>query len=404
MLSRKTQMFLLKVKLLKLKSQLANTKFLAKGKAIEIKITARKHQVSVESLIACLDYLDHQSFFEVDINAKNMLSMLVTANFLKITLLENYCVEFVGNNIESNSIVDISNIAFQVKNMKLMNKAYLYIRILLLYRFGQMELPENIKDSKNIAFNSPYLHNTKTSSKVSLEIFNYKSQESYIERKMFHEITPQYNLMRIDRTRAEESITGSDYPHTFKLIREHDQVQMLYAERWSDSGNFIISKSPNFPFSDDYIGVMTNNFWGHEFSIFDHGVEDKVFKKFPTGFIKARETKMNIKFETNILGESPRSLNVSLLNDETKEMIKFKNLAPKWNERTECYTLNFYGRVSRASAKNFQLVMPDDQETIYLMFGKIGTESFHLDYRSPISMYQAFCIALASLARKRVVA
>lgn len=81
-----------------------------------------------------------------------------------------------------------------------------------------------------------------------------------------------------------------------------------------------------------------------------------------------------------------------------------KNLPPKWNERTECYTLNFYGRVSRASAKNFQLVTPGDQDTIYLMFGKIGTESFHLDFRSPISMYQAFCIALASLARKRVVA
>lgn len=98
---------------------------LAKGKAIEIKITARKHQVSVESLIACLDYLDHQSFFEVDINVKTMLSMLVTANFLKITSLENYCVEFVGNNIESNSIVDVSNIAFQVKNLQLLNKAYL---------------------------------------------------------------------------------------------------------------------------------------------------------------------------------------------------------------------------------------------------------------------------------------
>ena len=148
---------------------------------------------------------------------------------------------------------------------------------------------------------------------------------------------------------------------------------------------------------------MTNNFWGHEFIIYDHGVEEKAFKKFTAGFIKARELKMNIKFETNILGESPRSLNVSLINEDTKEIVKFKNLPPKWNERTECYTLNFYGRVSRASAKNFQLITPGDLETVYLMFGKVGIETFHLDYRSPISMYQAFCIALASLARKRVV-
>ena len=179
---------------------------------------------------------------------------------------------------------------------------------------------------------------------------------------------------------------------------------MLYAERWSDSGNFIVARSPSHAFSEDYIGLMTNNFWGHEFTVYDHGVEEKIFKKFPTGFIKVRETKMSVKFETNIMGESPRSLAVNLWNEETKEMMKLKNLPPKWNERTECYTLNFYGRVSRASAKNFQLIAPDDTETIYLMFGKVGTESFHLDYRSPISMHQAFCIALAGLARKRVVA
>jgi tubby and related proteins len=178
----------------------------------------------------------------------------------------------------------------------------------------------------------------------------------------------------------------------------------LYAERWSDSGSFVVSKSPSYAFSEDYIGLVTNNFWGHEFTVFDHGVDEKIHKKFPSGFVKVREVKMQIKFETNILGESPRSLSVEAWNEETKEMTKFKNLPPKWNERTECYTLNFYGRVSRASAKNFQLIMPEDTETVYLMFGKIGTESFHLDYRSPLSMYQAFCIALAGLARKRVVA
>ena len=106
-------------------------------------------------------------------------------------------------------------------------------------------------------------------------------------------------------------------------------MQLLHAERWSDSGNFIVSKSPNHAFSEEYVGLMTNNFWGHEFTVYDHGVEEKVFKKLPTGFIQMRELKMNIKFETNILGESPRTLNVNLWNEETKEMVKFKNLAPK---------------------------------------------------------------------------
>lgn len=81
----------------------------------------------------------------------------------------------------------------------------------------------------------------------------------------------------------------------------------------------------------------------------------------------------------------------------------FENLPPKWNERTECYTLNFYGRVSWPSAKNFELIEADDPDTIYLLFGKVGRDTFNLDYRSPLTMFQAFCIALSALARKRIV-
>lgn len=96
-----------------------------KGKAIEIKITSRKHQVSIESLLICLDYLDHLSLLEVDIHSKNMLSLLVTANFLKIEQLENYCADFVGNNILAKHVVDVANIAAQIKNFKLLDKAYM---------------------------------------------------------------------------------------------------------------------------------------------------------------------------------------------------------------------------------------------------------------------------------------
>ena len=98
---------------------------LAKGKAIEIKITARKHQVSVETLLLCMDYLDHCSFIEIEINTKNMLSLLVTSNFLKITSLEAYCVEYISNNINASNLVETTNAAYQVKNLKLLDKVYM---------------------------------------------------------------------------------------------------------------------------------------------------------------------------------------------------------------------------------------------------------------------------------------
>lgn len=49
------------------------------------------------------------------------------------------------------------------------------------------------------------------------------------------------------------------------------------------------------------------------------------------------------------------------------------------------------------------MIMPEDPDTIYFMFGKASRDAFHLDYRSPLSMLQAFSIGLTSLARKRVV-
>ena len=49
-------------------------------------------------------------------------------------------------------------------------------------------MPSSIQDSKSLSFNPPNLINTKTNSKVNLELFANKSEESYIERKIYHVI------------------------------------------------------------------------------------------------------------------------------------------------------------------------------------------------------------------------
>lgn len=98
---------------------------LAKGKAIEVKITARKNQISVESMLTCLDYLDHLNFIEIDITPKNMITLLVTSNFLKISSLENYCVEYISSNVSSSNLVDVTSTAYQIKNLKLLDKTYM---------------------------------------------------------------------------------------------------------------------------------------------------------------------------------------------------------------------------------------------------------------------------------------
>lgn len=49
-----------------------------------------------------------------------------------------------------------------------------------------------------------------------------------------------------------------------------------------------------------------------------------------------------------------------------------RNKAPKWSEKLSAYCLNFNGRVTHASVKNFQLISSDDPETVLMQFGKVG--------------------------------
>jgi len=49
-----------------------------------------------------------------------------------------------------------------------------------------------------------------------------------------------------------------------------------------------------------------------------------------------------------------------------------------------------------ASAKNFQLEVPDMPGKNKLLFGKVGDNQFVLDYRSPLGAVQAFAAALTA--------
>lgn len=43
-----------------------------------------------------------------------------------------------------------------------------------------------------------------------------------------------------------------------------------------------------------------------------------------------------------------------------RDMVVLRNKPPKWNDKLNAYCLNFGGRVTKASVKNFQLVSVDN--------------------------------------------
>ncbi|KAE9446921.1 hypothetical protein C3L33_21181, partial [Rhododendron williamsianum] len=100
-----------------------------------------------------------------------------------------------------------------------------------------------------------------------------------------------------------------------------------------------------------------------------------------------------------------------------------KNKAPRWHEQLQCWCLNFRGRVTVASVKNFQLIAAtqpppppppsasgaptgsqpptqSEHDKIILQFGKVGKDMFTMDYRYPLSAFQAFAICLSSFDTK----
>lgn len=97
------------------------------------------------------------------------------------------------------------------------------------------------------------------------------------------------------------------------------------------------------------------------------------------------------------------------LSTPKDEMLVLKNKTPRWHDQLQCWCLNFNGRVTVASVKNFQLVaslenggggQEQQQENVILQFGKVGKDIFTMDYQYPISAFQAFAICLSSFDTK----
>uniref|UniRef100_A0A0K0F7J4 WD_REPEATS_REGION domain-containing protein n=1 Tax=Strongyloides venezuelensis TaxID=75913 RepID=A0A0K0F7J4_STRVS len=78
-------------------------------------------------------------------------------------------------------------------------------------------------------------------------------------------------------------------------------------------------------------------------------------------------------------------------------LIIMTNKAPFWNEQSQVYQLDFGGRVTQESAKNFQIEYKDKQ---VMQFGRIEGGAYTLDFCSPFSAVQAFAIALASITQR----
>ena len=183
--------------------------------------------------------------------------------------------------------------------------------------------------------------------------------------------------------------------------------------------------------SSNYFGKLKSNFIGTEFQMYDNGANPSKLTEAQRSGAGApvRCELATVLYKQNVLGSrGPRKMKVIVptVNEETNErkvlkpmtmedtMIEkykaarddedhliLKNKQPKWNEQVGAYVLNFNGRVTRASVKNFQLCIPErDPDRVVMQFGRVGKDAFTMDYQFPLCGLQAFGIALSSFDYK----
>jgi hypothetical protein len=168
---------------------------------------------------------------------------------------------------------------------------------------------------------------------------------------------------------------------------------------YTSQGKIIITSSTCFTTEYLYINDISNSclhatkkFCG--FEIFIDGKDKSVLKSNLIGS-HYKSQLVEIQYKTSFYKKKkPRSFIVNM-----KHLI-FTNKEPFYNTDTKSYSLNFNGRVTVPSVKNFQLVHPLDKTYILLTFGKIGANTYVMDYKYPLTAVDAFSICLAALDNK----
>lgn len=236
-----------------------------------------------------------------------------------------------------------------------------------------------------------------------------------------------------------------------RIVRDKTGIANRLSPKYtieSDAGVFLMAaqkqahnKTPNYALSmskgqlgkgtDAFLGKLRSDVCGLQWMAYGPGLNptkaDTKNKEAPAIQL-VRDELVGVQYSASFWGtkpKGPRKMTVSIprvqpngerlvcrtMNPQTDGLVAltagssqlvetFTNKSPKWNDTIGAYVLNFNKRVTEASVKNFQLVNSTDPDTVYLQFGKVGKDAFNIDFRYPISPFQAFAICLTAFEYK----
>uniref|UniRef100_A0A4W3I1Z5 Tubby-like protein n=1 Tax=Callorhinchus milii TaxID=7868 RepID=A0A4W3I1Z5_CALMI len=240
---------------------------------------------------------------------------------------------------------------------------------------------------------------------------------------------PQSVTIKCKVTRDKKGMDRGLYP-TYYLHLDTDENKKIFLlagrkRKKSKTSNYLISIDPTDMSrgGENFIGKLRSNLMGTKFTVFDNGVSADKGKPDRSN---VRQELSAVIYDTNVLGfKGPRKMTVIIpaMNEEQERvpfrprndndgllcrwqnknmenLIQLHNKTPVWNDETQSYVLNFHGRVTHASVKNFQIVHENDPDYIVMQFGRVADDTFTMDYNYPMCGVQAFAIALSSFDGK----
>ncbi|XP_059827463.1 tubby-related protein 1-like [Hypanus sabinus] len=240
---------------------------------------------------------------------------------------------------------------------------------------------------------------------------------------------PQGTTIKCRVTRDKKGMDRGLYP-TYYLHLDTDENKKVFLlagrkRKKSKTSNYLISIDPTdlSRGGENFIGKLRSNLMGTKFTVFDNGLNPDRGRADRSN---VRQELSAITYETNVLGfRGPRRMTVIIpamdekqeripfrprndkdgllarwQNNNTENIIELHNKTPVWNDETQSYVLNFHGRVTHASVKNFQIVHENDSDYIVMQFGRVADDAFTMDYNYPMCAVQAFAIALSSFDGK----
>ncbi|CAN4088611.1 unnamed protein product [Withania somnifera] len=205
--------------------------------------------------------------------------------------------------------------------------------------------------------------------------------------------------------------------------RQNRKLAIAHHRRRNGKSGFVVAQNTKGIWGkseDSLIGHVIANLLGSKYHIWDQGCPNSTTKQskllgvvtfmptIATWTGSYRRMKACVpKHQSMQLKSTAQHIN-GLPADWEEHMDKVNQLfskIPYYNKVSRQYELDFRDREREGlriqrSVKNFQLTMEKNGRQSILQLGRVGKAKYVMDYRYPLTGYQAFCICLASIDSK----